>query len=279
MQSLKKEVDRMLHEVPETFDNQFRLLTPQNDDFVLSFFNGELLYRADGDRFSYPTVGEVGLNAVSQYLFTLGDRRYFLGQIPAFQPYAYHSLAELRGTSRRAFAFAGITGGHLAQWYADNRYCGRCGRKMTHSKTERAMECGCGNVVYPKICPAVIIAVLNQGRICLTKYNRPNAHWALVAGYTEIGETLEQTVVREVREETGLQVRNLRYFTSQPWGLTGSLLAGFVCEAVGDDTIRVDQTELKEGKWFYPDEIDFENDGVSLTRELIHRFKCGLPPF
>jgi len=135
------------------------------------------------------------------------------------------------------------------------------------------MICTCGNIIYPKICPAVIVAVKNNDKILMTKYNTGYAHWALVAGYNEVGETIEETVHREVYEETGLKVKNLKYYKSQPWGLSSSLLFGFVCDIDGDDTIRIDDVELKEGRWFHRNDISFNNDDFSLTREMIDAFK------
>ena len=139
------------------------------------------------------------------------------------------------------------------------------------------MTCGCGNVVYPQICPAVIVAITtpDRRRICLTRYNRPNARWSLVAGYTEIGETPEETVRREALEETGLRVKNVRYYRSQPWGLSGSLLLGFFCETENPDDLRPDGEELREACWFTPEEIDFTDDGFSLTRHMIEVFRTG----
>lgn len=97
----------------------------------------------------------------------------------------------------------------LYGWYRDNRFCGRCGKPMVHDKKERMVRCMCcNNMVFPKICPAVIIGVTDGDRILLTKYaGRTYKNYALVAGFTEIGETLEQTVEREVMEEVGLHVK------------------------------------------------------------------------
>ena len=132
----------------------------------------------------------------------------------------------------------------------------------------------CNNMVFPKICPAVIIGVTDGDRILLTKYaGRTYKNYALVAGFTEIGETLEQTVEREVMEEVGLHVKNIRYYKSQPWALSGSLLAGFFCELDGDDTISLQEDELSVGKWAYADDLELEDDGISLTREMILKFK------
>ncbi len=266
----------MLHEIGTQFNNHYRSFSPEEDDFVLCFSENQILYAQRDGCLCYPTVKETERDAVSHYLFSVDGSRFFLGDSLPFSAYAYHDISTLRSFPGQASAFAGVTGWHLFQWYRDHRFCGRCGKPMRHSETERAMACECGNLCYPQICPAVIVAIISKGRICLTKYNRPNARWALVAGYTEIGETVEDAVRREVMEETGLRVANLRYYKSQPWGLTGSLLSGYFCEAEGDDTIRIDNVELKEGRWFAPEEIDFENDGVSLTREMIDVFRRGM---
>ena len=100
--------------------------------------------------------------------------------------------------------------------------------------------------------------------------------YALIAGFAEIGETLEETVKREVMEEVGLKVKNIRYYKSQPWGLSGSLLAGFVCDLEGEDTITLDKNELAVAQWFEREEIPYDDYDVSLTREMMIQFKKGL---
>lgn len=266
----------MIQEIDRLFDNRFRAVSPGTDDCVVCFREGAVLAAQDGPELRFPTAGELG--GAGAYLFAIGDKRFFLGEAEPFGVYAYHEIALLRNAVPRETAFAGVTALHLYRWYRDHQFCGRCGKAMRHSETERAMVCDCGNTVYPAIAPAVIVGVVSNGRICLTKYNRGYANWALVAGYTEIGETPEQTVSREVMEETGLAVRNITYYKSQPWGLSGSLLLGFFCEVDGGDAITVDHSELKEARWFTPEEIDFADDGVSLTREMIARFRRGALP-
>ena len=263
----------MIQEIDQLFDNHFQTVSPRVDDRVVCFRDGAVLAAQDGPELRFPTVGEAGGAGV--YLFAVGDRRYFLGEAEPFGVYGYREISLLRHAAPRETAFAGVTALHLYRWYRDHQFCGRCGAGMRHSETERAMVCDCGNVVYPAIAPAVIVGVVSGDRICLTKYNRGYANWALVAGYTEIGETPEQTVVREVKEETGLSVKNIAYYKSQPWGLSGSLLLGYFCEVDGGDAITVDHSELKEARWFTPGEIDFTDDGVSLTREMIARFCAG----
>ncbi len=264
----------MIQELNSPFYNQYTPISPEADDFVICIARDAVLssIAADGT-VTFPTVTEIA--NVGHYLFSVGNTRYFGGEAEESDRYAFQNARTLANCTNRETAFAAVTGYHLQKWYADNRFCGRCGQKMHHSHKERAVVCDCGNTVYPKICPAVIVGILHDGKICLTKYNRGYAHWALVAGFCEIGETVEETVHREVMEEVGLKVKNLRYYKSQPWGRSSSLLFGFLCEVEGDATLTVDNDELQTARWFSPEEIDFEDDGVSLTREMIGAFKQG----
>ena len=262
----------MIQEIIAPFFNQYQPLLPSDNDFVICIQNEAVLASENADgQLLFPTVKDA--KSVGQYLFSIGETRFFAGSCDENATFTYIHARAVANSPDREHAFAAVTGFHLVNWYNDNRFCGRCGAPMNHSTKERAMVCDCGNTVYPKICPAVIVAITHNGKICLTKYNRGYAHWALVAGFCEIGETVEQTVHREVMEEVGIKVKNLRYYKSQPWGRSSSLLFGFFCEADGNAELKVDNVELKEARWFSPDEIDFDNDGVSLTREMIAQFK------
>ena len=135
-------------------------------------------------------------------------------------------------------------------------------------------------MIFPRINPSVIVAVTHGDYLLLTQYaNRPGAtRTALIAGFTEFGETAEQTVRREVMEEVGLKVKNLRYYKSQPWGISGGgLLLGYWCELDGDETIHLDNFELADGAWVSREELrrDYRDNGVALTSEMIARFAAG----
>ena len=172
--------------------------------------------------------------------------------------------------------FAAITGLHLYNWYRTNRFCGCCGHKTVHSSTERALKCpSCGHLIYPRIVPAVIVGVKNGDKILLTKYRKGFTPFALIAGFTEIGETLEETVAREVMEEAGIRVKNIQYYKSQPWGVVDDLLAGFYCEVDGDTEIHMDASELKLAEWKSRDEIELQPNDFSLTNEMMRAFKEG----
>ena len=125
----------------------------------------------------------------------------------------------------------------------------------------------------------MIIGVTDGDRLLMTRYaDRPQSSYALVAGFTEFGETLEQTVEREVMEEVGLRVGNIRYYKSQPWGIASDILAGFYCDVVGPSKVRLDPRELREATWFSRDEIEGQGDDMSLTGEMMLTFRAGREP-
>ena len=220
------------------------------------------------------------------YLFSIDNYKYFLASSKDCDPenaaimidgYHYEDVRIFRSALSRHTAFAGITAHHLFGWYQSNRFCGRCGQKMVPDHRERMLFCpDCRNMVYPRISPAVIVGVVNGDKILMSKYaGRSYTNYALIAGFTEIGECAEQTVSREVMEEVGLKVKNIRYYKSQPWAFSGSLLMGFFCELEGSDEIRLDTSDLAEAGWYSREEITLEDDHVSLTREMILYFKNG----
>lgn len=137
----------------------------------------------------------------------------------------------------------------------------------------------CGAMVYPRISPAVIVAVTDGDKLLLTKYSdRPVRGYGLIAGFNEIGESIEETVHREVREEVGLRVKNLRFYKSQPWSFSSSLLVGFFCDLDGEEKITLQEDELAEGTWFSREELDYTDENVSLTNEMICLFQEGKEP-
>lgn len=142
----------MIQEIAENFDNRFLNVIPDKDDYVICFRDNKILFSLENNGIIYPIVSEI--NDIGAYLFEVGGKRFFLGNADDFKAYKYFDISLLRTVSPKEAAFAGITAYQLYNWYRNNRFCGRCGKIMHHSKTERAMICSCGNTVYPKICPA-----------------------------------------------------------------------------------------------------------------------------
>ena len=138
----------------------------------------------------------------------------------------------------------------------------------------------CGKKIYPRIDPAVIVGVVNGDKLLITRYRTGFAHNALVAGFTEIGESFEATVAREVMEETGVKVKNIRYCESQPWPFSSSLIAGFFADVDGDPSVHLNtdgQDELAEGIWVKREDLILEDSGMSLTWDMIRKFKENHP--
>ena len=119
----------------------------------------------------------------------------------------------------------------------------------------------------------MIVAVTNGDQILLTRYaNREYKRYALIAGFTEIGETAEDTVRREVMEEAGIRVKNIRYYKSQPWGIDSNLLLGYFAQLDGSDQITIDKKELASAMWVGREELKDMDDSFSLTREMMRVF-------
>ena len=192
--------------------------------------------------------------------------------------YEFVRMFAVRPRKPKEQVFAAATAWHLYVWYRDNCFCGRCGSRLEHSDKLRMLTCpDCDNRVFPKIAPAVIVGVTNGEYILMTKYaNREYKRYALIAGFTEIGETAEETVAREVMEEVGLSVKNIRYYKSQPWGFDSNLLLGYFCELddpEGLSSIKMDEEELAEAEWVHYSDVPDDPEGLSLTREMMTVFK------
>ena len=264
---------------PDRLDNSFKAHTPCGDDLMLCFdSDGRLLTDTSGALLRFPTARQAHAER-TVYAFSVSGQRFFIALSPYSCPlpeFGHHSIRELRDGFGGREIFAAFTAYHLRQWYTDNVFCGRCAAELAPDTHERALRCPeCGNVIYPRITPAVIVGVTRGDSLLITRYRRGYAHNALVAGFTEIGETLEQTVAREVMEETGITAANIRYYKSQPWGMAQDLLAGFFCDAAGSGEIHMDSSELKYAEWVRREDIVLQPNSLSLTNEMMQMFRDG----
>jgi NAD+ diphosphatase len=161
----------------------------------------------------------------------------------------------------------------IIHWDTTSRFCGRCGSEMNVGTAEPVKKCpSCGLSSYPRITPAVIILIMNKDKILLAHNRRfPENLYSCVAGFVETGETLEDAVRREIREETGIEVAHLRYFGNQPWPFPSSLMIAFLADYAGGSIILEDD-DISDAKWFSRDNLpDLPLHG-SISRELIDWF-------
>lgn len=280
----------MIQEIqPECLANTYSRKVPKKGSLLVAFYENKIFMK-QGKQIEYLPYERLeswckrkALDLPDTvFLFSIGEEDYFLTDLPEeflreqeIKKYAYVPMFEVRSKTPKKKVFAAATAWHLYVWYRENRFCGRCGEKLVHSKSLRMLQCpSCKNTVFPKIAPAVIVGITDGDRILMTKYaGREYQRYALVAGFTEIGESAEETVQREVMEEVGLKVKNIRYYKSQPWGFDSNLLLGYFCELDGAGEIQMDEEELSAAEWVDYREIEDDREELSLTREMMKAFR------
>ena len=161
----------------------------------------------------------------------------------------------------------------LVEWERTTRFCGRCGGPTEPADGERARRCpACGLLAFPRLAPAVITLIERGGEALLARGRSfPVPMYSCVAGFVEPGETLEEAVHREVREEVGVELAEVRYTASQPWPFPHSLMIGFEATWASGD-IAIDEAEIVDAQWFRPDELPMIPPGMSIARTLIDRW-------
>ena len=250
-------------------------------DLWFGFRGDDLLVRFSGEDAEIPTAGILASRYIEphhrQYLGSLNGKHCFaVGledtmRVP--EDMVLKNLRRLYGALDDELFWIGGRGFQLINWDRTTQFCGRCGHRTENSKSERAKVCpACELRNYPRISPAVIVAVTRDDRILLARAFRfPVKLYSVIAGFVEPGETLEQCIRREIREEVNVEVRDIRYFGSQPWPFPNSLMIAFTAEYAGGK-IRIDNREIMEAGWFGAHELPSIPDKVSIARRLIDWF-------
>jgi NAD+ diphosphatase len=264
------------------FSCKFNPATQASEQALWFLFSEQrlLVYR-EASEIRIPGAGDVqglGLKPVgSQYIGSLDEQPCYAGELdPAARVsggYAFIGLRQLFMQAGEQVIRASGTANQLVEWSRKHRYCGRCGHAMEDKVDERAKICPrCEAVYYPRLSPAVIVAVVRGDRILLAHSHRfPAKFYSVLAGFVEPGETLEECVQREVFEEVGVRVDGVRYFDSQPWPFPDSLMIGFTAEYAGGD-IRIDDSEIADAGWFSADNLPAVPPRISIARRLIDWF-------
>lgn len=200
-------------------------------------------------------IAELSPDTVVSEAITLYNLRRLLGQIP-----------------EDLFCLAGKAS-QILHWDRTHQFCGRCGGQTENKIDERAKLCpSCGLVNYPRISPAIIVAITRGQEILLAKGSRFQAgFYSVLAGFVEPGETFEECVQREVREEVGLEVKNINYFGSQPWPFPDSLMVGFTADYASGD-IAIDNNEILDAGWYTVEQLPLIPGIGSIARRLIDWF-------
>jgi NAD+ diphosphatase len=187
---------------------------------------------------------------------TFGELRVALTDDPAPPGCEYRDFRWLGAVLDPATHAQAALAWQLGRWDATTRFCGRCGTANRYDPVEKSKHCpACGHRQYPAQFPVAIVAITRGDRLLLAhNTNFPEGLFSVIAGYVDLGETIEDTVRREVREEVGLEIDNVRYFGSQNWAPSSSLMLGFLAEWTGGE-IRVDGVEITEADWYARDSL------------------------
>jgi NAD+ diphosphatase len=247
------------------------------------FKNHKVLVLEDGEEVSIPCISdpsEMGLACPRpRYMGELDGRGCYCAETSADSPLegaAFRGLRYLYGRLEECMHSLAMRAVHLVEWDKNEQFCGRCGARTEDKAGQNAKECPlCGSITFPRISPAVIVLVEREGKVLLARATRFTEEiYSVLAGFVEPGETLEETVQREIEEEVGISVSNVRYFGSQPWPFPDSLMIGFTAKYESGE-IRIDDSEIAAAGWFEPDGLPRIPGRISIARKLIDWFVEG----
>jgi NAD+ diphosphatase len=245
------------------------------------FYKHKLLVSGEGREPTIPFIHsliDLGLHSLGEtYLGTLDGKHCYAATLSdstaAPTDMFFQDLRQLYGRLNQELIHLSFRALHLLNWSQKTRFCKHCGWEMGKKAGQQARECpNCGYMSFPRISPAVIVLV-ERGETCLLARSPrfQDGFYSVLAGFAEPGETLEETVEREVREETGIAVADIRYFGSQPWPFPDSLMIAFTARYAGGE-IRVDGTEILDAQWFTCDQLPKIPGKISIARNLIDWF-------
>jgi len=245
-------------------------------------FQGEKLLvelnSAEQDRICTRDPNELGLVPVfSQFLGRYGNTDCYVVEVEdnAHLPEStkFLGLRALFGTVYNDLFILAGRAVQILHWHKEHQFCGKCGHAMKNRDTELAKICpSCGFISFPRLSPAVIMSIIRDDRILLARAPRfPAGMYSTLAGFVEPGETLEEAVKREVREEVNVRIGNIRYVASQPWPFPHSIMIGFTAEYIGGE-IAIDNQEIEDAGWFSVGDLPTLPSKISIARLLIDNF-------
>jgi NAD+ diphosphatase len=263
---------------PEGFHPAYALPTElPGTGLAFAFRDGRIAVLGDDRAPAIPTLAALdaaGLRGERHYLGELAGAPCVAIALPDDAPehpgFTFTGLRALFFRLPDALLALAARAFQVVEWHRTHRYCGRCATPTRDKAGERAKECpACGYVAYPRVSPAMMALVTRGRDILLARAHRfPPGMFSALAGFVEPGETIEDCLAREVREEVGVEVRDIRYFGSQSWAFPHSLMIAFTAEYAGGE-IRCEDAEIAEARWFAADALPPLPPSVSIARRLI----------
>jgi NAD+ diphosphatase len=244
------------------------VIAPDNDDYLFVFNEDRQLY-LDLNKKLPENLDDFDVN-FCLYIGIYDGRKSFVVNVDGDE--SFYDLREVYEFDHDLYHIAGKAV-LVNDWYISHRFCGRCGTPTRLDEKDMMLKCPkCGQNHYPRIAPAIIVAIRNGDELLMAKHSyHDNIRYALIAGFVEPGEAIEEAVHREVLEEVGIKIKNLKYMRSQSWPFPNSLMLGFMAEYDSGD-IKVDGDEILKAKWFKKDEIIRYGSDISISDWLIQTF-------
>ncbi len=251
--------------------------------YYFLFYNGELLINGQDGADRIPIISDFKkIRFEPDQIIKIGSFEakgcYAANLVNSAIPdgFDFKNLRQLYGLINEELFWIAFRGLHLLNWVGKNKFCGCCGSPLVGLAEEHALKCAaCGQITYPRISPAVIVAVIKDNQILLARSGRfTSAMYSVLAGFVEPGESLEDCVKREIREEVGIEVKDIEYFSSQPWPFPDSLMVGFTARYAAGE-IAIDHKEIMDAAWFTADNLPELPGKVSIARKLIDWFVQG----
>jgi NAD+ diphosphatase len=255
--------------------------SPTGANWWFAFQGEKLLVEMGGSGVSLPHADRFEETAL------LSVRRHFLGTLEGAACYAvevaegdapgdgfsFEGLRQVYGRIDEELFWIATRAIQIIEWAKTHQYCGRCGVPVRDRDAERAKECPqCGLLFFPRLAPAIIVLIERGDEVLLARSRRfIGGMYSVLAGFVEPGESLEETVVREVREEVGVRITDVTYFGSQPWPFPHSLMIGFTARYAGGE-ISIDPSEIEDAGWFRVDHLPPLPGKISIARKLIDSF-------
>ncbi len=271
---------RMLHEIaPHKYNNDYSAKRPPVPKDVALYYDDSTVmmknHSAGRGCFTFEELEPQAMQE-AEYIFSIDDTGYYLlenaPQQKDLELYPISSCRELCGTT----AFAFVTGWQFYRFRKEHKFCSCCATPLERHAVDRAYQCpNCGFVCYPKFSPAILALVTDGDRCMLVRSRRFSSSLSPVAGFVEVGESFEEAVEREVFEEAGIRVKDVRYIASQPWSYGDTIMIGFTAKLDGSEKLTPQQSELLDAGWYHRSELEDNRFRDSLGGQLVQWFKEG----
>ena len=262
-------------------------MSASDPDALLFVFRDDQLLTDREEERSVPSsysMESLGLEIVfQQEVGVLRGRRCLAAEVDEDsevpEGYVFRDLRGLWGGDEDFFRVAGRAK-QIVEWNRTHQFCGKCGTKTGPGQEEFVRKCpNCGMVYYPRLSPAAIMLVHREDELLLARSPHfPPGMYSALAGFVEPGESIEETARREVGEEIGVELGEIRYFGSQPWPFPNSLMIGFLAEWFSGDVRIGEPEEIEDARWFHLDELPPLPPKVSIARAMIEAFLAGRAP-